>query len=314
MRVFVTGGTGFAGSHLIDQLIDAGNQLFALSFDQFSHQQLPATVKSYPGDLMDLPRLHQILRDCQPEVIFHLAGLSSPPLSWQKPGVAIAVNSGGTANLLEAARRVGKPRVIIVTSADMYGRISADELPITEAMPATPRHPYGISKMAASLLAAIYWERYELPVVEARPFNHIGPRQALGFVAPDFASQIAGVKLGIQPPTMRVGNLDVCRDFCDVRDVGRAYIALAEKGAAGEAYLICSGQSVSIRAMLDMLIDIAGISVDVQVDPARMRPSDSPNLFGSFAKIEKDTGWRPRIGLRQSLEDVLIEWQTKLAT
>jgi GDP-4-dehydro-6-deoxy-D-mannose reductase len=223
------------------------------------------------------------------------------------------VNAGGTANLLEAAVAFGRPRVVVVTSAEMYGFVQAKDLPLSEAVIPRPRHPYGVSKMAASHLVRVYWQHYGLPVVEARPFNHIGPRQAPGFVVPDFASQLAAAKLGKQPAVLSVGNLDAERDFTDVRDVIRAYSYLAEKGRPGEAYLICSGRPVSIASLLQCLIELAGITVAVSYDPARMRPSDMPQLYGAYSKIEQDTGWRPEIPLRQSLADALAEWLAKLS-
>ena len=313
MRVFVTGGTGFAGSHLIEALLTAGNTVYALVHPASSHQPLPDTVHPVTANIMDLPALRQIVQDCQPEVIYHLAGLSAPAQSWQNPALTLQVNSGGTANLLEAARSAGNPRVIIITSADIYGKINPTQLPITETTPPNPLHPYGISKLAASQFAPIYWQRYQLPVIEARPFNHIGPRQTLGFVVPDFASQIAGIKQHKQTNIMKVGNLDVNRDFTDVRDVVQAYIALAEGGAPGESYLICSGQAVSIHYLLNSLLEIAAIPVNIEYDPSRMRPADNPTVYGSSDKIYQKTGWQPCRHLRQSLTDVLAEWEEKLA-
>ena len=188
----------------------------------------------------------------------------------------------------------------------------ADFLPLTEATPPAPRHPYGISKLAAGELVRVYWQRYGLPAVEARPFNHIGPRQALGFVVPDFASQLAAIRLGRQEPVMSVGNLDAERDFTDVRDVAAAYRALASDGKPGKGYLICSGQPVSIRYLLQTLTDLAGIPVEVTYDPQRLRPSDTPLLFGSYDKIYHDTGWQPQIPLEQSLSDALDDWTERL--
>ena len=250
--------------------------------------------------------------DIRPDVIFHLAGQASPSRSWQIPASTFTVNTVGTINVLEAARQVGEPRVIIVSSADVYGVVKTSQLPLTERSKPKPRHPYGISKFAAGLLAPIYWQRYKLPVIEARPFNHVGPRQALGFVVPDFASQVARVKLGLTPTRLHVGNLDAQRDFTDVRDVARAYRLLAEKGRPGEEYLICSGQPVSIHYLLSTLVELAGITVDIEYDPKRMRPSDTPCLYGSFRKLHSDTGWQPQIHLRQALEDALNEWLEKL--
>ncbi len=275
----------------------------------------PPVIKDFRpivGDLLDADGLMKAVAAARPDVIFHLAGQAYPARSWLDPATTIAVNTGGTANLLRAAVEYGRPRVVVVTSAEIYGPISTEDLPLTENTIPHPRHPYGVSKLAAGALARLYWERYELPVMEARPFNHIGPRQATGFVVPDFASQLAAIRLGRAKPVMRVGNLRPERDFTDVRDVARAYWHLVERGQPGEAYLICSGHSISIHYLLDTLIDLSGVSVEVMTDEERINPMDIPCLYGSYAKIERDTGWRPQIPLRQSLADALADWEERL--
>ncbi len=315
MRAFITGATGFAGSYLVNDLLMAGHQVTALVHPATSHQNLPEhpLVKAVEGDLLDAASLVTAVAQARPDVIYHLAGQAYPARSWQDPALTLAINAGGTANLLQAAVGYGRPRVVVVTSAEIYGLVQQTDLPLTEASLPQPRHPYGISKWAASQLVTVYWERYQLPVVEARPFNHIGPHQAVGFVVPDFASQLAAIKLGQTPPTMRVGNLDAQRDFTDVRDVARAYQFLAEKGQPGEAYFICSGQPISIHYLLNILVEAADVAVEIEYDPARMRPSDTPCLYGSYGKIQKDTGWQPQIHLRQSLADALADWVSRLS-
>lgn len=314
MRVFITGATGFAGSFLVEKLLAGGHMVHALVHAATSHQGLPdhPNACALSIDLMDLEALKLAVVEAAPDVIFHLAGQAYPSRSWGDPARTIAINTGGTANVLEAAVQYGRPRVVVVTSAEIYHPRGPEELPLTEETPARPRDPYGISKRAAGELVRVYWERHGLPVIEARPFNHIGPRQAPGFVVPDFAGQLAAIRLGKQAPVVSVGNLDAERDFTDVRDVAAAYLKLAERGAPGEAYVICSGHAVSIRSMLDTLIDLAGVEVEVRHDPARMKPADTPCLYGSYAKIEDATGWRPEIPLRQSLADALADWETRL--
>jgi len=313
MRIFITGATGFAGSHLVESLAADGHEVLALVHPATSHQSLPEhpLLAGIEGDLLDADSVRTAVAQARPDVIYHLAGQAYPAKSWQAPALTLAVNTGGTANLLQAAVAYGRPRVVVVTSAEIYGQIGEKDLPLTEKTLPQPRHPYGVSKWAAGMLASVYWQRYELPVVEARPFNHIGPHQALGFVVPDFASQLAAIKLKKRPPSISVGNLDAQRDFTDVRDVVRAYRLLAEKGRPGQAYLICSGQAVSIHYLLNALIELAEVSVEVVYDPARMRPSDTPCLYGSFAKIRQDVGWGPQVHLRQSLADALAEWVEK---
>lgn len=314
MRIFITGATGFAGSHLVENLVAAGHEVFALVHYETSHQPLvqDARVVQIPGDLLDQASLATAVAQAEPDVVYHLAGQAYPARSWQQPGLTLAVNSVGTANLLQAVVAYGRPRVLIVTSAEIYGKIRPGDLPITEQTPPAPNHPYGISKMMAGLLVPLYWERYQLPVVEARPFNHVGPHQALGFVVPDFASQLAAIRAEQRPNRMMVGNLEAMRDFTDVRDVVRAYELLAEKGSPGEAYLICSGRPVKIEAVLQKLIEIAGVEVVIENDPERMRPSDTPCLYGSYAKLEARTGWQPGFSLEQSLRDILVDWGQRI--
>jgi GDP-4-dehydro-6-deoxy-D-mannose reductase len=314
MRIFVTGATGFAGSHLVDQLLSEEHRVSALVHPATGHQELPNHPNITPvvGDLLNMHDMISIVSDSRPDIIFHLAGQAYPARSWRDPAQTLAVNAGGTANLLLAATEFGRPRVVIVSSAEIYGPLTREDLPLTEQTTARPRHPYGISKQAAGELARVFWERFGLPVIEARPFNHIGPRQAPGFVVPDFAGQLAAIRLGRQEPVIQVGNLDPERDFSDVRDVAAAYIALADRGRPGEAYLICSGLPVSVRHILETLIELAGIPVEIQVATGRVNPTDTPCLYGSHAKISSHTGWRPRIPLRQSLKDALQDWENRL--
>ena len=209
-------------------------------------------------------------------MVYHLAGQASPSRSWDIPAQTLLINTIGTVNLLEAAVSMAN-RGWSSSPARIFTAMSAPpDLPLTEASVAQPRHPYGVSKLAAAQFVPLYWARHGLPVVEARPFNHIGPRQALGFVVPDFASQLAAITLGQAPPRMRVGNLDAQRDFTDVRDVVAAYRMLALAGQPGQGYLICSGQPVTIHYLLSTLVALSGQQVDIEYDPARIARRTSP--------------------------------------
>lgn len=314
MRVLVTGATGFAGSHLVDALLADGHRVFGLIYTSDGRER-PVEHPAYTpieGDLLNLSSLRAAVEQARADVIYHLAGWALTAQSWRYPARAIMVNTAGTANVLQAAVEGGRPRVVAVTSAEIYGTVTRDQLPITEATEPDPHHPYGVSKWAAARLIPLFWHRFELPVVEARPFNHVGPRQEPGFVVPDFASQLAAIKLGMQPPTISVGNLSAERDFTDVRDVVRAYRHLADDGRPGETYLICSGQPVSIHYLLDALIEVGDVAVEVRHDPERMRPSDTPVLYGSYDRLRRHTGWQPTIHLRQSLRDAFDDWLERL--
>lgn len=316
MRVFVTGATGFAGSHLVSDLLDAGHDVFGLVYHADDPGEYPEhdSFHRLEGDLLDRASLDAAMRESRAEVVYHLAGWALTAQSWEHVARTINVNTVGTANLLEAAVAHGKPRVVAVTSAEIYGVVKPEQLPIDEKSEPDPHHPYGVSKWAAGRLIPMFWKRFDLPVVEARPFNHIGPGQALGFVVPDFASQLAAIRLGKREPRISVGNLSAERDFTDVRDVVRAYQCLADKGKPGQTYIICSGQAVPIHYILNVLVEIAEVGLEIVYDEERMRPSETPVLFGSYDRIARDTGWRPQIHLRQSLVDAFEDWKRRLET
>lgn len=309
MNIFVTGATGFAGSHLVEQLLAAGQTVYGLIRPQEQGQPWPFIP--VVGDVLDVASLTTAVAHAQPDLIYHLAGLANVGLSWREPALTMALNAGGTANLLEAAVAYGRPRIVAVTSGELYGPLPIEAMPINGHSQPNPIHPYAISKVAASHLLQVYHQRYGLEVIEARPFNHIGPRQALGFVLPDFASQVASILRGQHEPRLRVGNLDAQRDFTDVRDVVRAYQLLGELGQPGQMYLISSGRPVAISQILNLLLELAATAVEIIPDPARMRPSDTPILYASHDKIQHHTGWTPTIPLRQSVQEVLAEWLAK---
>jgi GDP-4-dehydro-6-deoxy-D-mannose reductase len=312
-RVFLTGVTGFAGSHLVNSLLDDGYEVYGLVHPASGHQPLPAHENFTPitGDLTDFGGLKSAISEVRPSIVYHLGGIASPAQSWKNPAETLAINAGGTVNVLEAAVISGKPKVIVVTSALLYSSLRESDLPVDEETPPSPSHPYAVSKWTAGILTALYWRRYSLPVIEARPFNHIGPHQARGFVVPDFASQLAKISSGELEPVVKVGNLQAERDFTDVRDIVRAYRLLAESGSPGQPYLVCSGTSVSIQHILDTLIRISGIEVEIVKDPDRYSPLETPIIYGNNAKIHRETGWQPTYSLEQSLSDAYIEWRAR---
>lgn len=313
MHVFVTGAAGFAGSHLVSLLNNLGHTVSGLVLPHEFDSNKSYSFKPFLGDLLDQDSLLKAVKQSQADVIYHLAGQADVGLSWRKPALTIMVNTIGTVNLLEAAIANDVHTLIAVTSAELYGPQPRENMPITAKSQPNPWHPYAVSKLAAGDLLSIYQRRFpHMKIIEARPFNHIGPGQAKGFVVPDFASQIAQMRANLIPPKLRVGNLDAERDFTDVRDVVRGYALLAEKGQAGKMYHICSGTPVPIYTIVNILAELAQIALEIEYDPDRMRPSDTPVLYGSFAEIQQDTGWAPEIHLRQSLEEALLEWDAKV--
>jgi GDP-4-dehydro-6-deoxy-D-mannose reductase len=301
MRVLVTGATGFVGRHLLVALRAAGHESIALGGP---HDAPPATG----ADLLDAAAMRRAVDDAAPDAIVHLAGQAFVPQSIADPLGTLAVNAGGTAHVLEAARgyrdRVQRPlRVLVISSAEVYGIQRPERMPLDETAVVRPGNAYAASKLAAEAYALAWHRSYGLDCVVARPFNHIGPGQDPRFVVPSFARQLADIAAGA-PPLLHVGNLEAQRDFLDVRDVAAAYVLLLANGRSGEVFNISSGRPVAIREVLRQLITIARVPVEIREDPERMRASDLPLLSGDSAKLRAETGWEPRLTLTESLRDI----------
>jgi GDP-4-dehydro-6-deoxy-D-mannose reductase len=306
MRAFVTGGNGFVGSHLVRVLRERGDSAIVAGR---AHDGSEVDVEL---DLSDAENLRRALDASAPDVVFHLAAQAFVPDSVRDPLATYDTNILGTARLYEALRAATGilPRVVLASSAEVYGARERSEYPLREDLAVRPATPYAASKAAAEAIAIASWRSYGVPTVVARAFNHIGPGQDARFAVPAFAGQLAAVAAG-GPPVMRVGNLAAYRDFLDVRDVALAYVALAERGEPGEAYNVCSGRPVTMQEVLRRLILIAHVAVEVREDAARMRPSDLPLSYGDPAKLQAATGWSPRYALDQSLRDVYEEARTR---
>jgi GDP-4-dehydro-6-deoxy-D-mannose reductase len=316
MRCLITGVTGFVGRHLAAALTVEGHDVFGTDRSappEASHLPVDAS-RFVVATLDDVARLTAVTRDVQPTVLFHLAAFTSPAASFTDPAEVYRTNLDGSLHVFAAVRSAAPHcRVVWIGSSDAYGLVSAAELPVGEQQPFRPLSPYAVSKAAADL-AAFQWSRaYGLDVVRLRPFNHTGPGQAAHFVCADFARQVVAVERGLQPPRLAVGNLDVARDFSDVRDVARAYIAAWHRGERGEAYNVCSGIAHTPRDIVRDLLRLSGVTAVVEADPARQRPVDVPRLVGSAAKLHAATGWAPQIAWTQTLRDVLDDWRQRLA-
>ncbi|OCB03890.1 NAD-dependent dehydratase, partial [Acidithiobacillus ferrivorans] len=223
------------------------------------------------------------------------------------------INFYGTLNLLEALQSIGfRGRMLFVGSGDTYGQVPEAALPVREGHPLHPRNPYAVSKVAAEALCYQWSQTSGFEIVMARPFNHIGPGQSPRFAITDFARQITEIRLGQRPPVLQVGDIDVTRDFTDVRDVERAYALLLEKGRNGGVYNVCSGREHSIRELLQRLIALAGVVVRIDQVPARLRPAEQRRMVASFEALHRDTGWQPLIPIEQSLQDLLNDWEKQL--
>jgi GDP-4-dehydro-6-deoxy-D-mannose reductase len=292
MRVLVTGSSGFAGHWLLRHLGAVGDEVVTLP-DDLDIRDRAATAR------------HVAAAAC--DGIVHLAAQASVAASWRDPVAAVQVNTLGTAHVLDGAAGADpRPRVLLVSSAEVYGRLGPADLPVGETHPLAPTNPYAASKAAAEMLGIEAWLGRGLVVVTARPFNHTGPGQRPDFAIPSFARQIAGAMRSGQR-CLRTGNLDARRDISDVRDVVRAYRTLLAAGEPGLAYNVCRGESFAMSEVLQRMLDAAGAELAIEVDPSLIRPVDQPDLRGDPSLIQA-IGWRPEYDLNRTLADVLDYW------
>jgi GDP-4-dehydro-6-deoxy-D-mannose reductase len=314
VRILITGISGFVGPHLARHIAETAPEaeLWGLVWVG-DPAKAPSSIQQIEGDLTDISSLKTALDEVRPEIIFHLAAASSVASSWDHPGRFLEINAVGTVNLLEVVRTLGlDARVVVSSSAEVYGAVPTERQPITEDSPLEPLSPYAASKAAQDLLTAQYYHGYGMPTVRLRLFHHTGPGRPAQFVASSFAHQIARMEKGLDPPRLAVGNLEAIRDFTDVRDVTRAYWLAATHGVPGEAYNVCSSRRTSIRQVLGMLLAHSKVEVEVEVDPDRLRTADIPCLVGDRSKFTDATGWQPEIPLVQTLGDLLNWWRDEL--
>lgn len=315
MRALVTGGAGFAGSHLSEYLVSLGADVTVLAAEKEGLENLAGVrerVRVLRGDLRDARPIREAVAEVCPERVFHLAALPSPLNSIADPEATYAVNLAGTLQLLLACRELASPpRFLFVSSSEVYGPLPPACMPVREDAPLRPANPYAASKAAGEMVAYQFFRTYGFPVVRVRPFNHTGPRQSSHFVCSDFARQVAEIELGLRPPKIDVGNLDVERDFSDVRDIVRGYHLLLEQGLAGEVYHLGAGRAVRIRSVLEMLLADCPLQVDIVVDPVRARASETPKLWGDMSRAEA-AGWARRFDLATTLRDLKAYWLSRL--
>ena len=302
MRALVTGGSGFVGRHVCAALRERGHEVVVAGRAGEDGQVDVAF------ELADAGSVRAAVEGAAPDVIFHLAAQAFVPASIRDPMATYDDNALGTARLYEALRGLGSraPRVVLASSAEVYGARDPLDYPLQEVLAPQPATPYAASKAAAEAIALASRRTYGVPTIVTRAFNHIGPGQNAQFAVPAFATQIARVALGTAA-IVKVGNLEAQRDFLDVRDVAAAYVALADRGVDGEIYNVCSGRPVALKDVLRRLITIAGVPVDVREEAARMRPSDVPVSYGDPSKLRGAAGWTPRFVLDRSLHDVYEE-------
>lgn len=318
MRSLITGIGGFAGSHLADLLISRGEEVHGTDINLprnplIGHLIENKKIEAHPLDIRDRKGLGDLLHRVSFDHIYHLAGITFVPDSVDAPEETLDVNLRGTLALFEAAlEEASRSRILFVSSAAAYGDLEDPSRPVDERTPFRPNNPYGFTKAAGDLLAYQYGRQHGLDIVRVRPFNHTGPRQSPVFVCSEFAKAIVEIETGRRPRELPVGNLEVARDFSDVRDVVLGYALLLDKGSRGEAYNLASGRATRVGDVLKTLSELARTEVSISVDRSKLRPTEVRSIVGSAEKASRDTGWQPTIPLEQTLQDLLDWWRAHL--
>jgi GDP-4-dehydro-6-deoxy-D-mannose reductase len=313
MRILVTGVTGFAGGHLAEALLTRNMTVVGVGRTgtwPVSLHHLAQHVELRSCDLCNGGAIEALLREVRPDRICHLAGYARTGRSFDEPDAAWNGNLTTTRRLYEAVARWGcNPRVLFIGSGLIYGSNFGENLAPDELAPLRPGSPYAASKAAADLVSYQVYCAPGLDVVRARPFNHVGPRQDPEFAVAHFARQMVAIERGQQPPVLETGDLRPLRDLTDVRDTVSAYLLLLEKGRAGEAYNVASGQGYTMQTVLDRLLTLSGVSAEVRQRTELVRPTEQAAVRADASKLRRESGWEPRFTLDQTLSDTLDYWR-----
>ena len=319
MKVLITGITGFAGSHLAEYILEhhPGVEVYGIRrwrsrIENVEH--LLDKIQIVECNIVDSSSVKALIADVRPDKIFHLAAQSFVPSSWNAPAESLTTNILGQLNIFEALResKLMDTWVQIACSSEEYGMVYPHEIPIRETNPLRPLSPYAVSKVTQDVLAYQYFMSYGIKAVRTRGFNHTGPRRGEVFVCSNFSKQVVEIERKKRPPVLYVGNLEARRDFTDVRDMVRAYWLSIEKCEPGDVYNICTGSSVSIQDLLQLVLSHTNLEIEVRQDPSRLRPSDVPLLEGDCSKFQQATGWKPEIPFRQTLSDIMDYWRDRI--
>lgn len=314
-KVLITGITGFAGSHLAELLVSKNEfEVFGTHVSDRNLNNLTSVqnkVKLFKVNLIDQTETTKVITEVRPDVIYHLAASTSVAESFKNPSAVITNNTASQINVLESVKdlKLNNTKIIITSSAHVYGQIALDDLPIDENTPFKPDNPYAVSKITQDYLGLSYFLGYQLQIIMLRPFNHVGPRLSPDIALSSFAKAIVEIEKGKTEPVLRVGNMTTKRDFTDVKDMVRAYYLASEHCIPGEAYNIGTGESHTMQSILDLMLNISKTKIEVVSDPAKFRPSDLPELRCDVRKFQQATGWKPEAKLADSLQEMLDYWR-----
>jgi len=299
MKALVTGAGGFVGRALVAHLGAAGDEVVGLD-------------RADGPDITDAGEVRRTVEEHRPDAVYHLAAVTHIGASWDAPLEVFRINAEGTFNVLSACSAAGAGRVLVVGSADEYGAVRPEDLPLTEEAPLRPLTPYGASKVAADYLGLQAFLGDGLPVIRVRAFNHTDPTQPDRFMVPGLAHRIAAAERDGRKE-IPVGSLEPVRDFTDVADVVAAYRLLVERGEPGEVYNVCSGVGHSVAEVADRLLALARHAIELVPDPALVRPVEVPRLVGDNRRLREATGWAPAIPFDETLAAILDRWRAEEA-
>ena len=311
-RTLITGIAGFAGSHLAEHLLESGDHVEGTHLEGEpleNIRHLTGKVNLHPCDLRSPEELKQAVRNARPDVIYHLAALSSVAHAEQHPRPVLETNFGGTRFLLQAMQQAApRSRLVYVSSSEVYGRVKPEHNPVQESRPEAPVHIYGFTKLLAEKLVTHYTRLHGIQGIILRPFNHIGPRQSDQFVCSAFARQVARIEKKEQKPVISVGTLKAARDFTDVRDMVKAYRLAAEHCRVGGTYNIASGTGVAIREILRLVLSFSEEQIRIKKKPSLVRKVEIPLITGNADRFRKTAPWQPAYKLEETLWETFRYW------
>lgn len=311
VKYLITGANGFCGRHLADVLVGRSNSVYGIS------RSIPDDlVAKHPAvtyeqcNLIDHTSVYNMLKKIEPDCIFHLAAESSVASSWRSPVNIMNNNVLSQINIFEAVRELElSTRIIVACSSEEYGLINKSDLPVNEKCCFNPLSTYAVSKVSQDMLAYQYYKSYDMDIIRVRSFNLTGPGRPPTYALSSFAYQIAKIEKKMSKNIISAGNLDVKRDYTDVRDAVNGYYELALKAKSGTVYNLCSGKAYNLRELLNVLISFSTTNVNVEKDISKFRPSDLSIMFGDNTKIKTEIGWIPKIDIQTTLSDLLEYWR-----
>ena len=303
MKALVIGAAGFVGPYLCKNLKDNGFKVLATKLE---HENVKGDFDFVNLNILKKEEIDSLLKEFAPDVIFHLAAQSSVKLSWERPQLTFEINVIGAINLLESIKKFAKDaKVVLIGSGEEYGQIDQNKLPVNEDTKIEANNFYAVSKATQNRIGRIYSKAYGLNVISVRAFNHIGVGQLDTFVIPSFCKQVVEIEKSGKPGVIRVGNLSSKRDFTDVRDIVNAYRLLALKGKSCETYNVGSGKAYKIEELLNIILSLTTSSIKVEIDPARFRPVDTPEIRADISKLVNDTGYKVEHDLKDTIKEIM---------